>query len=104
MSFESLPPTVRNDLNDACDDYEAAWKGAPRPLIEDYLSARTEPERTVLLEMLLAVEVELRRKAGDLPEPREYLERFEAYTDVIRTVFNDLGPDRERRRSPLTTE
>jgi eukaryotic-like serine/threonine-protein kinase len=100
MSFESLPPTVRNALNDACDEYEAAWNGAPRPLIEDFLSARTEAERTVLLEMLLGVEVELRRKAGDRPEPGEYLERFEAYTEVIRTVFDEL----ESRGAAQTTE
>ncbi|MEJ7636920.1 MAG: hypothetical protein WKF75_02755 [Singulisphaera sp.] len=46
MSFESLPSTVRNELVDACDDFERAWRGGRRPRIEEYLGTRTDPERT----------------------------------------------------------
>lgn len=90
MSFESLPSTVRNDLVDVCDDFERAWRGGRRPRIEEYLGSRTDPERTELLIMLLGVELEMRRDAGELPEPREYLERFRMDTESIRTLFVDL--------------
>jgi eukaryotic-like serine/threonine-protein kinase len=87
MNFDSLPPTIRNDLNDVCDAFEAAWKVGQRPRIEVYLDARTEPERTVLFEMLLSIELELRRSAGEQPEPREYRDRFRDATTAINKVF-----------------
>ena len=93
MTFESLPSTVRNELNAICDAFEDAWKACQRPRIEDYgVAGRTEPERTVLFQMLLEVELELRRRDGDLPTRREYLERFETYTEVICTVLADTMP------------
>jgi serine/threonine protein kinase/formylglycine-generating enzyme required for sulfatase activity len=105
MSFESLPSTVRCDLNDVCDAFEVAWNARQRPRIEDYLGSRTGPEQTVLFQMLLEVEIELRRKNGERPEPREYLERFEAYTEVVRQVFAGPRPDGPTEPwLPLTTE
>ena len=53
--------------------------------------------------MLLEVEVELRRKAGDPPDRREYLERFEAYTEVIRTMFADPRPGEEIEAESVST-
>jgi serine/threonine protein kinase/formylglycine-generating enzyme required for sulfatase activity len=105
MTFESLPTTARNELDALCDAFESAWKAGRRPLIEEYVSARTEPERTVLFQMLLEVEVELRRDAGDAPDPGDYLERFGAYTEVIRTVFADTRPGEDiGAQSPSTPE
>jgi serine/threonine protein kinase/formylglycine-generating enzyme required for sulfatase activity len=105
MSFESLPSTVRYELDDVCDAFEEAWRAGRRPRIEEYLGGWKEPERCVLLEMLLGVEVELRRNAGDRPEPREYLERFAAYAELIRTVCDDPGPAEETGwGSPPPTE
>jgi serine/threonine protein kinase/formylglycine-generating enzyme required for sulfatase activity len=95
MTFESLPTTVRNELSNLCDAFEDTWKSGQRPRIEEYLSGRTEPERTVLFQMLLEVEVELRLKAGDPPDPGDYLERFGAYLEVIRAVLADTRPGAE---------
>jgi serine/threonine protein kinase/formylglycine-generating enzyme required for sulfatase activity len=92
MTFESLPTTVRNELRAICDSFENSWRGGQQPRIEDYLGERTEPERTVLFQMLLKTEVDFRTKGGDVPERRDYLERFEAYTDVIRSVLADTRP------------
>src|SRR5262249_2042550 len=89
MTFESLPTTVRNELIGLGDAFEGAWKAGRRPRIEGYLSGRTELERTLLFQMLLEIEVEHRLKASDPPAPGDYLERFEAYTEVIRTVLAD---------------
>jgi eukaryotic-like serine/threonine-protein kinase len=104
MTYEFLAPTVRDELNDVRDAFDAAWKAGHRGRIEAYLSARTEPERTVLFEMLLEVEVESRRKAGEQPNRAEYIERFEAYTAVIHTVFGEprIGDETEPG-SPATT-
>jgi eukaryotic-like serine/threonine-protein kinase len=87
MSFDSLPSTIRNDINDVCDMFEAARMGDLRPRIEVYLGTRPEPERTVLFEMLLGIELEVRLDAGDRPEPGEYYERFPMDVLAINKVF-----------------
>ncbi len=45
--------------------------------------------------------LKLRRKAGDPPNHREYLERFETYTELILTMLGDLMPNKEIRAGPL---
>jgi formylglycine-generating enzyme required for sulfatase activity len=92
MTFESLPSTSRIELDAVCDAFEEAWKTGLQPRIEERVCDRTEPERTILFQMLLAVELEQRRKAGDTPRRDEYLERFEAYTEVIHTVLDEERP------------
>ena len=101
MTFESLPSTVRNELAAICDAFEKAWKVGQRPRIEEYVSERTEPERTVLFQNLLEAELDLRRKAGEEPNRHEYLERFEAYTEVIHTLLADTMPGEEIGAGPL---
>ena len=92
MTFESLPSTIRVSLIEDCDDLERVWKSGRRPRIEDYLSARSEPERTQLLERLLRIELELRKSNGEAPQPSEYLERFQRDTHLILTVFGQPPP------------
>jgi formylglycine-generating enzyme required for sulfatase activity len=89
MTFESLPTTVRNEFASLCDVFEEAWRAGKQPWIEEYVDRRTEPERTVLFRVLLETEVELRREAGDQPDYREYLKRFESFTEVVLTVLAD---------------
>jgi serine/threonine protein kinase/formylglycine-generating enzyme required for sulfatase activity len=103
MTFESLSTTVRNEIAELCDAFEDAWRVGRQPRIEEYLGERTEPERTVLFQILLEIEVELRRDAGEQPDSREYLERFEAYTEVILTVFADTRSGNENGEASLAT-
>jgi eukaryotic-like serine/threonine-protein kinase len=100
MSFDALSPTSRDDLNDVCDAFESAWKCGQRPLIEVYLGTRPEPERTVLFEMLLGIELELRHHAGDQSEPGQYLDRFAAYAVVIDRVFAEGKPNGSTMTGP----
>ena len=106
MTSEPLPSTVIDELNGVRDAFEAAWSAGQRPPIEAYLSARTEPERTVLFQMLLDVEVKARRRAGEGPTSREYIAKFEEYTTVIRTVFGEpkSGDQTEPATPPKTEE
>jgi serine/threonine protein kinase/formylglycine-generating enzyme required for sulfatase activity len=95
MSFDSLPSTIRDELMDICDAFDAARIGELRPKIEVYLGARPEPERTVLFEMLLGIELEVRCNAGERPEPRDYYDRFPAHIIAINKAFaeGELGGD-----------
>jgi hypothetical protein len=49
---------------------------APCPHIEVYLGDAPSPERSGLLCELSLLEVEYRRRAGEIPLPAEYQERF----------------------------
>src|SRR3954453_657991 len=101
MPSRSLPLSVLQEIDEVCDRFEAAWQGGLRPQIEDYLDRTDFSEPTQLFRELLAREVELRKKAGDLPEPADYLGRFGSYGDQVLTVFNDPGRDGETAVLPV---
>jgi hypothetical protein len=88
--------TPRSDwtwINAAADRFERAWKQGTRPRIENYLAEVDEPRRVALLDELLRVELELRRRAGDDPAPAEYAARFPEHAAVIEAVFSSgLAP------------
>src|SRR6516225_6406023 len=91
MPSESLPLSVLQEIDRVCESFESAWRAGQQPRLEDFLDATTILERTELFQELLAREVELRRKAGECPEPADYLERFPAHRDVIQTVLQAPG-------------
>jgi WD40 repeat protein len=74
-------------INAAADRFERAWKHGPRPRIEDYLAEVDEQRRPRLLEELLRVECELRRRAGEEPVVAEYAPCFPEHAALIEAVF-----------------
>jgi serine/threonine protein kinase len=92
-------------INAAADRFERAWKTGPRPRIEDFLAELAEPRREAILDELLRVELELRRRANHEPGPEEYRKRFPNDHAVIDAVFA-TNPDRSGnsgRALPSTT-
>jgi serine/threonine-protein kinase len=88
-----LPIAVAELVDRASDAFEAAWRGGgPRPRIEDFWTATDEPARSALLRELVAAELELRRAAGEQPEPADYLGRFPGLTEAIRALFDSTEP------------
>jgi serine/threonine-protein kinase len=83
----TLPLSVFKQVNDACERFESAWRAGERPRVEDALSGWSEPARSALLRELLALELELRRRAGESPTLAEYLDRFPGHAFVIESVF-----------------
>ena len=47
-------PSLAGRVDEACDDFERAWKAGRRPRIEEYLARAIAPERPALLRELLA--------------------------------------------------
>jgi serine/threonine protein kinase/DNA-directed RNA polymerase specialized sigma24 family protein len=92
MNPESSPLSLEMRVDEACDRFEAAWKGSHRPRIEDYLACFPEPERLALLRALLALEIELRCQSGDQPALGEYEERFPGREALIRAAFAEARP------------
>jgi len=70
-----------------CERFEADWRCGPRPRIEDYLEGDVGPVLSRLVEELVALEVELRRRQGEYPEAREYLARFPEFAEAVGGLF-----------------
>jgi WD40 repeat protein/tRNA A-37 threonylcarbamoyl transferase component Bud32 len=72
-----LPAAWGPRVDQVCDRFEAAWRTGWRPRIEDNLGeAQTDAERAILLHELILLEVECRRRAGEIPQPGDYQPRF----------------------------
>src|SRR6516162_4344462 len=79
----SLPPSLEKRVDNACDRFEEAWRAEAHPRIEDFLSGFSVPEHPVLLRQLLALEIELRVRFGDLPIPEDYKSRFIGHEELV---------------------
>jgi serine/threonine-protein kinase len=65
---ERLSPEQIRHVEQVCDRFEAAWQAAGSasgPRIEEHLGDTPEPERSVLLRELLALELAYRRQRGE---------------------------------------
>jgi eukaryotic-like serine/threonine-protein kinase len=82
--------TLAFRIESACERFEASWRAGERPDIESCLDGLAPSERTAMARELIALEVYWRRRAGERPDPAEYLARFPSVTiDVTR----DLEPE-----------
>jgi hypothetical protein len=70
--------------------FDRAWHAGKRPRIEDYLSGVAGPRRSQLLEELLRVELDYRRKLGETPTEEEYGQRFPEHDSLIRKMLAEL--------------
>src|SRR5262245_30284545 len=61
-----------------------------RPSIEAALDQAPAVEWSGLLHSLLIAEVNYRRSHGEMPVAREYLPRFPAHTEIVRSVVSDV--------------
>jgi serine/threonine protein kinase/formylglycine-generating enzyme required for sulfatase activity len=102
-----IPIADWSSIHATAERFQSAWKGGLRPRIEDYLAETDEASRGGLLEELLRVEGELRRRDGDPSPLEEYLRRFPRYRDVVAAVVDGgpVGskPCAEAGRSPSLT-
>jgi hypothetical protein len=77
-------------INAAAQRFERAWKQGPRPRIEEFLVEVEESLWPPLLEDLLRVECELRRRAGE--EPSREDERGAGRSPMVpRARMNPFG-------------
>ena len=68
-------------------EFEEAWREGRRPSIEAMLEWIDEELRTEALEKLVALEIQLRVRSGEVPQIEEYLERFESDRSTIEELF-----------------
>jgi hypothetical protein len=90
---EPPPPTDSPSVTElgrvveACEHFEDEWRAGRRPRVEDFLGRVAGPARPALVRDLLRLDLEYRRKAGEVPTAQEYGERLGEYAPVIRAVF-----------------
>ncbi|MBY0227755.1 MAG: serine/threonine protein kinase, partial [Gemmataceae bacterium] len=75
-----------------CARFEEAW-GAERPGLAAFLAEVPEGERSVLFAELLHIDLECRRRAGELPAIDDYLPLFPSREGLLREVFAGSMPD-----------
>ena len=84
---------VDDAIEEICDGFEAKWKAGESPRIEDFLDESHRGALQLFRELLL-VEVAYRRKNGELPDGKDYQQRFPDHVDIVRQVFHgDSGGD-----------
>jgi serine/threonine-protein kinase len=92
-------------INRACDRFEAAWRAGGRPRIEDDLEGKAEPEQSLLVRELLAVELHWRLRAGEHPAPDEYFVRLPGREEAVLAAFGraeTVGAASPHEGSPAT--
>jgi eukaryotic-like serine/threonine-protein kinase len=95
--FNTISPTIANQVDEICDRFEAEFHAGARPAIEACLAGAADPVRSALFRALLALELELLGSSGARPEVNDYALRFPSYVTEIETVFAD---DDVRRARP----
>src|SRR5699024_4832539 len=81
------------DVDAWCDRYEADWKAGRRPRIEGFLADAPEPIRADLLPELVALDVALRREAGERPTPGGYRSHFPGLPRRLDAILGVPGAE-----------
>jgi serine/threonine-protein kinase len=71
-----LAPEQARRLDEACNRFEAAWRGGARPAPGDFLPEAGDSLYPVLLRELILLDIYYRRQSGERPAAQEYRERF----------------------------
>src|SRR5262249_23199959 len=88
--------SVIEEIDAACDHFEAEWQAGARPQIEVYLARASERARLGMLEQLLYLEIHYRLDSGETPLPADYVRRFPQFADLVCNVFTE----QQARQSP----
>jgi hypothetical protein len=85
----NFPLQAAKRIHATCRSFESAWSGPTRPELGPFLAEMLGPERSWLFAELLALEVELRRGAGEHPTEAEYRLSFpsEVEREIIASAF-----------------
>jgi eukaryotic-like serine/threonine-protein kinase len=92
-------------IHRSCEAFEASWRAGEAPSISDYLGDLGPSGDEERFRELLALELELRREAGDEPTADEYVARFPGCEAVVCAVFREAEPTSGTRggAGPATT-
>ena len=78
-------------MENALNTFEDAWQQGLFPRIEDWLADCQGEARLRRLEELIGIELWWRNKAGQIPQPEEYLARFHDAKNEILAAFAEFN-------------
>jgi serine/threonine protein kinase len=87
MASCHLSPAQLQQLDQACDQFEAAWKAGPPPRLEEHLGALPSELRGPVLTELLRIDLNYRRQVNQKPTAAEYVQRFPDQTAAVEAAF-----------------
>lgn len=82
--------TEAQQIDRMCDRFESEWQASRRPNLSEFLDSQSESVRTALFRLLLPVDWEYRRNAGDHPHTAEYQSRFPDDASLIDDICREL--------------
>lgn len=89
---KKLPIAALESIDDRCAEFERQWQADQPATIESILAADVpEEQRDVLLAELIVLEIDYRRRRGEVPTGQEYLQRFPADAEAVNDAFNESG-------------
>jgi WD40 repeat protein/tRNA A-37 threonylcarbamoyl transferase component Bud32 len=74
--FENLSLELANQVEQACERFETAWKFQKPPRVEDFVVDVPEAGRAVLLHELILLDLYYRSQAGEQVRAEDYKRRF----------------------------
>ena len=93
LSFTSSFVRQKMRIDRICRQFESDWTGGKSPSVEQCLVEVPPHDVAPLLADLMAVEIELRLQAGDIPRVTEYLQRFPDVGSQVTRVFDEVVAD-----------
>jgi serine/threonine-protein kinase len=87
---KKLPIAALERIDELCSDFERKWQSNQPSTIESVLDKDVSSvERDVLLAELVVLDFEYRRRRGEKPTKREYLDRFPESADAVNDALNE---------------
>ncbi len=91
-TLESLTSEQRQRVEELSARFRNSIQANPNVGIEEFLNDSSGAERQVLLRELLQVEIEDRRRRGQIPGQDHYSSLFPESSDIVASVFSSVDP------------
>ena len=84
---------VANGIDELCDRLEQEWQEGQRPDVVQFVEEATDLPQDQLLSELVPVDISYRRRAGEHPEPQDYISRLPQHASTL--VYLSFAQDLE---------
>ncbi len=95
----TIPQGAAGRIDPVCRHFEREWLAGKKPRIEDSLPLVEAEDRPYLFMELLGVELDNRRRAGEVVTAEEFQQRFPEYLEYLDRVFDSTFTQTSQHRS-----
>ncbi len=96
--MDALTDSQVREIDQICDGFESAWNSERRPQIEAFLDAGVGLHRSLLLQELVLIDAEYRRRLDESPRSVDYQHRFPELDE--EWLDSQLSPNPEGQSKP----